>query len=450
MSYRLICLIIFLIIKRQILLRYLYTTLFYLLLPFIGLRLLWRSRRTPAYRHGWAERLGYCLYQFKQSIWIHAVSLGETIAAEPLIRELLKIYPTLPIVVTNTTPTGAARVQATFSNHTGRIYQVYLPYDLPSAVGRFLKKIQPKMAIILETELWPNLFAACEKKNIPIILANACLSTRSLKGYARFSTLTQQTLSAVTNLCAQTQQDADRFHALGISSEKIKITGSLKLDITLPEDLLLRAAQLRKKLGENRLIWIAASTHKGEEEIILQAHRLILKNHPSSLLILAPRHPERFDRLADNLIKEKWMIACHSKQESCDKKTAIYFNDTLGELLLMYAVSDVAFVGGSFVPIGGHNLVEPAILSKPIITGSHIANIHGLSELLLKNQSMLIVKNADELAMQISRLFADSVERKNRGEKAYKIVARNRGALQKTLGFIETTLKEAGVDACPT
>ncbi len=418
--------------------RHVYTFLFYLILPFIFLRLFWRSRRNPSYKQRWAERLGYCPFRLEKSIWVHAVSVGETIAALPLIKLLLLEFPELPLVVTNMTPTGAARVRDVFKD---RVRQVYIPYDIPSAVNRFLQRVNPQIAIVMETELWPNLFIECRKNALPIVVLNARLSNKSAFGYSRIANLTRDILYSIHTLAAQTPADAERFIQLGLSPEKITVTGNLKFDLELPADLLDKSAALQNSLGKDRLIWIAASTHQGEEEIVLASHRLILKKYPDALLILVPRHPDRFATVAGLANQQGFNVARRSSGDNCSPQTQIYLGDTMGELLLLYSVAQVAFVGGSFVQVGGHNMLEPAALHKPIISGPVLFNFVEISEMLVEAQGMVVVQNAQELADEVERLFTDKKYSDLMGEKAYQVVAANRGALQRQMALIEAVLR---------
>jgi 3-deoxy-D-manno-octulosonic-acid transferase len=408
-----------------------------MILPFLFLRLLWRSTRMPEYRQRWAERLGYCPYRCEQSIWVHAVSVGETLAAVPLIKALLQTFPPLPLVVTNMTPTGAARVRAALGSS---VKQVYIPYDVPSAVNRFLKRIRPQIAVIMETELWPNLFASCRGQGIPIVIANARLSDRSARGYAFIPKLTHGIFNAIYHVAAQASADAEHFIKLGMSREKVTVTGNLKFDLELPLDLSDKSDALRNHLGKDRLIWIAASTHPGEEEIILIAHRLILPKYPSALLILVPRHPDRFVAVAELIEQKAFKMVKRSSQGACLSDTQVYLGDTMGELLMMYAVAQVAFVAGSFAQVGGHNMLEPAVLQKPIITGPVLFNFMEISQLLLRANGMIIARDAEELAAQVVRFFADAHYRHSTGENAYQVVAANRGALQKQVALIKALL----------
>lgn len=413
--------------------RYFYTILFYLALPCFFLRLLWRSRHNAQYRQRWAERLGFCPYRLQNTIWVHAVSVGETLAAVPLIKALLARYPQYPLLVTTMTITGAARVHAALGE---QVKHAYIPYDTPGAVVRFLKRIQPSIAIIMETELWPNLFSACQQRGIPIILTNARLSPKSQAGYQRISTLTRQMLLAIRIIAAQSSADAQRFIELGMPKERIAVTGNIKFDMEIPADLLARADTLRVELGQDRLVWIAASTHEGEEAIILAAHKQIRQNFPHALLLLVPRHPERFDTVALLAQQQGYDIVRRSQATPCAMRTAVYIGDTMGELLLLYAASDVAFVGGSLIARGGHNLLEPAMLSKPVLSGPSLFNFSAISDMLAVTNALTKVHDAQTLADAVQGLFQDPALRQQQGTKAYAVVEANRGALAKQLACI--------------
>lgn len=422
--------------NRALFLQYLYSFCLYLLLPILFLRLLWRSCGTPEYRQNWAERLGFCP-PLERCIWVHAVSVGETIAAIPLIKALKARYPHIPLLVTNMTPTGAARVQAVFGKE---VFQAYIPYDFPDAVTRFLKRVNPQVAIIMETELWPNLFSACAKRDIPLIIANARLSEKSAKGYQLVGEFTKNMLAHVQCLASQGYADAERFAQLGLSKEKIHVTGNLKFDLDLPADLATKAHALKEQLGADRLMWVAASTHPTEEEIVLVAHKKILEKNPSALLILVPRHSNRFDSIAQLVEQHGLRLARRSLNETCIAETQVYLGDTMGELLTMYAVSDVAFVAGSFAQIGGHNMLEAAALSKPVVTGPHLHNFAEISQMMLVSNAMVTVQNGKELADVVSKLFADEMYRKSLGKNAFQVIEKNRGSLKKQIELIEKYL----------
>ena len=345
--------------------RYIYIVLSYLMMPFILLRLFWKSIKTPAYIKRFPERFGFFEKKMERCIWIHAVSVGETIAAAPLIKACLNLYPHLPIVLTSTTPTGYERAKAIFGK--SNIVFGYLPYDLPGSVQRFLNRINPCIAIFIETELWPNLLHACRKRNIPSFLANARLSERSAAAYQKLGSLTRQMFANLSHIAAQAQPDANRFIQLGASKNSVSVCGNLKFDVSIPENILEKGKQLRETLGENRLVWIAASTHQGEEELVLKAYAKLRHQLPKLLLILVPRHPERFRSVEALCKKFDFSVAARSRKEPILDTTQIYLGDTMGEMMMMYAASDFAFVGGSFVKVGGHKLLEPAAVGKAAI-----------------------------------------------------------------------------------
>ncbi|HLD16514.1 MAG TPA: lipid IV(A) 3-deoxy-D-manno-octulosonic acid transferase [Coxiellaceae bacterium] len=418
--------------------RLLYTIGFYCAIPFIFLRLYGRSLKNKGYGERIAERFGHFKPPLEKCLWIHAVSLGESIAATPLIKQLLAHYPNLPLVITTTTPTGSAHIQKQFEN---RVYHSYLPFDLPYFIRRFINKIHPQLMIIMETELWPNLLEELKKQHIPVLLANARLSERSCQGYSKVKPLMQSTLSAFTTVCAQSVLDGDRYIQLGLKPNQLMITGNVKFDMPLPEGIKEKAAALRKTWNsQNRLIWIAASTHEGEDEKILKAHHLVQTKFPNALLILVPRHPERFEAVADLCEKNGFSTAKRSRN-AVNEQTAILIGDTVGEMILFYAMSDVAFVAGSFKPIGGHNLLEPAALGLPVLTGPELHNFKHISELLFQSGGALLVENELELGHKVIELFQNPTERHTIGQKAYLVVQENRGALEKHLTQIQKILK---------
>lgn len=414
--------------------RLLYTGLLYLILPLALLRLYWRGRHDAGHRRRWRERLGFFPPLPSGCLWVHAVSLGETRAALPLIRALLERYPDQPLLVTTTTLTGSRQVREALGE---RVLHVYAPYDLPGAVRRFLRQTRPRLAVIMETELWPNLLRQCAVAGIPTMIANARLSERSARGYARIRRLTASMLRDVTLIAAQAEADADRFRALG--APRVEVTGNLKYDLSLPDDLPERGWQLRRELlGEERRVWIAASTHAGEDEQILAALVLLRPRWPELLLLLVPRHPERFDGVAALCRQQGCKLVRRSEQRACAPDTAVFLGDTMGELLLFYAAADLAFVGGSLVDTGGHNVLEPALLSLPVLFGPHMFNFTEASQRLLEAEAAWQVTNAAALATAVDRLLADPELRRTIGQRGRAVVERHRGALAALLRCIET------------
>ncbi|ETF10220.1 lipid IV(A) 3-deoxy-D-manno-octulosonic acid transferase [Pseudomonas sp. RG1] len=414
--------------------RTLYTALFYLGLPLVAIRLWLRARKAPAYAKRIGERftLGMPTLQ-PGGIWVHAVSVGESIAAAPMIRALLERYPALPITVTCMTPTGSERIQALFSNEP-RIQHCYLPYDLPCAAARFLDRVQPRLAVIMETELWPNHIHQCAKRGIPVALANGRLSQRSAKGYGRFSKLTAPMLAEMSLLAVQTEAEAQRFRDLGARSEAVDVTGSIKFDLTIDPQLLQRATELRSQWqAQDRPVWIAASTHEGEDEVVLDAHRRLLANHPDALLILVPRHPERFNSVFELCQREGFATVRRSTGANVDAQTRVLLGDTMGELLFLYALADSAFVGGSLVPNGGHNLLEPAALAKPVLSGPHLFNFLDIAAQLREAGALAEVDDAEGLAVEVQRLFELPRDAQRMAEAGLAVMRRNQGALQRLL-----------------
>lgn len=422
--------------------RTLYTALFYLGLPLVAIRLWLRARKAPAYARRIGERFSYGMPTLQPGgIWVHAVSVGESIAAAPMIRALLQRYPQLPITVTCMTPTGSERIQALFANEP-RIQHCYLPYDLPCAAARFLDRVQPKLAVIMETELWPNHIHQCAKRGIAVALANGRLSERSAKGYGRFGKLTAPMLAEMSLFAVQTEAEAQRFRDLGARPETVEVTGSIKFDLTIDPQLLQRAADLRGQWQAlERPVWIAASTHEGEDEVILDAHRRLLANHPDALLILVPRHPERFNSVFELCQREGFVTVRRSTGANVDAQTSVLLGDTMGELLFLYALADSAFVGGSLVANGGHNLLEPAALAKPVISGPHLFNFLDIAAQLREAGALAEVDDAEGLAVEVQRLFELPRDAQRMADAGLAVMRRNQGALQRLLDGLGRLIK---------
>ena len=419
--------------------RYLLVVLSYLLLPLMVIAMLWRGFKTRAYWKRLAERFG--LYKFpalKESIWIHAVSVGEVQAAVPLVKRLQHRYPNENIVVTTQTPTGSERVQKIFGES---VVHTYVPYDAPYIVRRFIKQMQPRLAIIMETEIWPILYAQCAKSSIPIIMASARISPRSINSYQRFKYLFEPTLNQVHLIAAQTSRDAERFLSLGAAAKRVRVIGNLKFDFMfVPSNLQERGQDYYQKYFTGRPVWIAASTHDSEENTVLEVHKKLLALFPNLVLILAPRHPERSSQVL-SLIMQKDLIVCRrSTSETPTEKTQVFLLDTLGELPMFYAASQVAFVGGSLVPIGGHNLLEPAALSIPILVGPHTFNAPEISEMLEEVGALEGVRTQGDFQTSITSLLKDPALAKSAGSAGREVVAENFGALDKLLAEIELIL----------
>lgn len=415
-------------------LRKLYTLLLYLLTPFVIARLAWRGIRAPDYWRRWPERFGSIEPALgERVIWIHAVSVGEVLATEPVVRALVEQYPEHSILLTTVTPTGSARVTALFGN---AVAHVYAPYDLPAAVSKFLDRVRPQLAIVMETELWPNLFHACQQRSVPLLLVNARLSEKSVAGYQRVRSLASQTLSAVTEIAAQSELDAGRFRSLGADERRIKVTGNMKFEQRIPPSLLERAEVLRRDWGVGRAVWVAGSTHEGEDEQLLDVFRQLRQQFMDCLLVLVPRHPERFETVTELCRHRGYNTVLRSEGVSCTPDTEVFIGDSMGELPLFYAASDVAFVGGSLVRHGGHNLLEPAALGVPVVTGPHVFNFVEICELLLQAGACEKVEDTAGLLRTVSLWLEDANERHRVGQRGRQVVEKNRGALQSVLAMI--------------
>jgi len=414
--------------------RTLYTLLFHLGLPLVAIRLWLRARKAPAYARRIGERFAINLPAMQPGgIWVHAVSVGESIAAAPMIRALLERYPQLPITVTCMTPTGSERIQALFAGEP-RIQHCYLPYDLPWAAARFLERVKPRLGVIMETELWPNHIHQCAKRGIPVALANARLSARSAKGYARFAGLPRPMLEEMSLIAVQTEAEAERFRLLGARPECVEVTGSIKFDLSIDPQLPIKARDLREQWQAlERPVWIAASTHEGEDEILLSAHRQLLASYPNGLLILVPRHPERFNSVFQLCQREGFATVRRSSGEPVVAQTQVLLGDTMGELLFLYALADIAFVGGSLVPNGGHNLLEPAALAKPVLSGPHLFNFLEIAAKLRDAAALEEVDDVQGLAVAVQRLFELPQDAQRMAQAGLTVMQLNQGALQRLL-----------------
>lgn len=428
----------------SVLLRLFYTLLLYVAAPFVLLRLLWKSRQLPEYRGRIGERFGFVPPAAADGIavWVHAVSVGEALAAQPLIEQLIARHGEGRVWVTSTTPTGSARVTAAFG---ARVRHSYAPYDLPDAVARFLDRVRPRQFVVMETELWPNLFRACRRRGVPLMIANARLSPRSFAGYARVRDFVAGTLADCTAIAAQSEDDAARFRALGAPAARVEMAGNLKFDLALPEARIAEGRALRAAFGRARPVWVAASTHADEEAAALAAHRAVLELWPDALLILVPRHPQRFDEVwrqveAAGLRGERRSrlaaleLAGHPQDLGA---VEVFLGDSMGEMFVYLAAADVAFVGGSLAPVGGHNILEPAALGLPVLFGPHMHNFVAARDLLLQHGAALEVADAPALAGEVGVLLGDAPRRAAMGAAAAAAVAGNRGTLERLLARLE-------------
>ncbi len=417
--------------------RILYNLLTYiLLLPYAGYWFV-RGLVNRSYWDKFSQRLGVGYPQLESCIWVHAVSVGEVVAAVPLIRALKSRYPDRPLLVTTVTPTGAARVTTTFGDE---VHHAYIPFEMPQAIDNFFSSVKPVLALVLETEIWPNLYRGCGVRDIPLVLVSARISPKSVQSYRRLLPLFRETLSHGIIIAAQTEADAERFLSLGAAPERTRITGNIKFDVEQPSDLAERARNVRAELFGERPVWIAASTHEGEEGTVLEAQQKLLERFPELLLVLVPRHPQRFAAVRDFIEKQGMSIVARTEGRPCEASTAVFLGDTMGELTLFYATSDVAFVGGSLLPIGGHNLLEPAALGLPLISGPHVFNAQEIADMFIETGACRVAADAEQMADAVEELLSDRDKARSRGELGRQILERNRGALQRLLAMIEALL----------
>lgn len=419
--------------------RTLYTLLLYLAVPVIAVRLWLRSRKAPAYAKRIAERFAINLPEFKQGgIWLHAVSVGESIAAAPVVKALQQLYPDLPITVTCMTPTGSERIQSLFGDS---VQHCYLPYDLPICSRRFFQRLKPRLAIVMETELWPNHINQCARLNIPVVLANGRLSARSARGYGRFPKLVAPMLKQISALAVQTHTEAQRFIDLGARPASVTVTGSIKYDLRVDAALPEQAQKLREQWqATQRPIWIAASTHEGEDALILAAHQQLLVQFTDALLILVPRHPERFESVHSLCVAQGIQVQRRSTQATVSAQHQVLLGDTMGELLFLYALADVALVAGSLIEHGGHNMLEPIALAKPTLTGPHYFNFLEIAEQLLEAGGLQQVADAQALAQAVAQLWTTPAQVQKMCAAAQQVLQRNQGALQRLLDSIQAQL----------
>tara|TARA_R110002110_G_scaffold205066_7_gene417129 strand:+ start:267344 stop:268621 length:1278 start_codon:yes stop_codon:yes gene_type:complete len=421
--------------------RYLYSALLYCLVPVLLLRLLWRSRLAPAYRRRIAERFGWFdapAATPEPTLWVHAVSVGETLAAAPLIESLLQRYPQHRMIITTTTPTGSDRVKALFGE---RVFHVYCPWDLPGAVQRFLRRTDPDLLLLMETELWPNLLHHCQARGCRVILANARLSRRSARGYARVGALTGAMLQQIDAVACQSAPDGRRFLALGLPAAALQLVGNIKFDLNLDQSLREQAAATGLRIGApERPVLVAASTHEGEDEVILNAFAELRPGCPDCLLLLVPRHPERFDKVAQLVQEAGWRMVRRSQDQWPTAEDDVLLGDTMGELLALLGCATIAVVGGSFVERGGHNVLEPAAWGVPVVTGPHVFNFAQVSALLENAGAMMRLPGAQSLGACLVELLQDASRRASMGAAGQRVVAENCGARDKLLALVQKQL----------
>jgi 3-deoxy-D-manno-octulosonic-acid transferase len=412
-----------------------YTLLLWLLLPYALLHLLWRARRQPEYLQYIDERFGrYNVRSDKPVVWLHTVSVGETRAAATLVRALRERHPQHQILLTHTTPTGRTASEQLYGDD---VLRVYLPYDYPFAVRRFLRHFRPQAGVLLETEIWFNLIRGCHDANVPLLLLNARLSERSARKYARFPQLTCDGLQALAHIAAQTEADAMRLKAL--SGTEVSVMGNLKFDIEAPVAMLELGAELRQRFGEGRRIFLAASTRDGEETLLLDAlqHAAI----PGLLTIIVPRHPQRFDEVARLIEQRGLRMQRRSNDETITADTQIVLGDSMGEMFAYYAASDVAFIGGSLLPLGGQNLIEASAVGTPVLIGPHTFNFSDATAQAIECGAALRVQNAKALLEELMLLFQDEGRQRGMRDNSLRFVQQNRGATERAVALIDSLLK---------
>ena len=420
--------------------RFAYVLLSYLLSPLYAMYWIFRGLVNQAYWDRLGQRLGFGYPLLSDGcIWIHAVSVGEVQATVPLVRVLQERFPNRQLLITTVTPTGAARVSSLYGDG---VTHSYIPFEIPIAVRSFFNSTKPDLALIMETEIWPNLYDTCGSREIPLILVSARISPQSVSRYRRFLPLFRETLSHGIVIAAQSESDAERFRSLGAAPERTWVTGNIKFDFETPADLESRGVALREKYFAGRPVWVAASTHDKEEEEVLSAHQQLLEEMPEALLILVPRHPERFPSVKSLLKKKQIEFISRTDKTPCPMDTSVFLGDTMGELPLFYAASDIAFVGGTLVPIGGHNLLEPASLGLPIVTGPYLFNTQDIANMFSELGAFVEVQNAAELAAALGSLFRDEDEAEKMAGKGRQILAENRGALQRLLNLMEPLISK--------
>jgi len=419
-------------------LRLIYTVLFFILLPGVLFRLYWRGLKIPEYKMRWRERLG--VYEsskrVENTVWVHAVSVGEAEAAFPLIKQIQNEFPKQNILVTTTTPTGSKRVSDVLG---GSVEHVYLPYDVPFIVERFLSQFSPKLALIMEKEMWPNIFTACGNRNIPLFIINARLSVRSAASYKKIPSLVSNALTPVSHILTQTPEDAINFIDIGANKEKLTVSGNLKFDTSIPFSVIEEGISLKNEIFPQRFVWIAASTHKGEDELLIATYKELKKTIPNLLLLLVPRHPER-SLSVKRMIENDSNISVLMRSETtkaCEPEVDVYIADTIGELKMLYAAADISFMGGTLVPVGGHNILEPLAIGIPVIFGPYMENFKEIAEKVIQEQAAIQISSLDELSEKLNFLYTDKEYRELLIKKGRVFLDKNKGAQDITFNKIK-------------
>lgn len=416
-----------------------YIGLIYLLLPFLVVFRYARGIKDKQYHARWKEYFGfYSTAPTQQVIWLHAVSAGEVEAANVLINYFKEHY-TYKILITTGTESGYQRVH---SLQGKAVEHVYFPWDTPDAIRRFFKHFQPKIAVIMEMEIWPVLFAQCAKRSIPLYIVNARLSAKSTKKYLKFRFFLQQVFAAVSGVIVQTEADARRYQRIGVQAAKISVSGNIKLDMVIPNAIKSKAMQIKRDLFAKRLIFVVGSTHQGEEELFIKAYLRLKKHFPLLLLILVPRHPKRAKDIIQLCQAEKLKIVARTENKPCTLSTDVYLVDTMGELKLMYGVADCSFVAGSMVPIGGHNIFEPILLDVPVLFGPYMKNSELLSQQLLDAKGALQCFDETDIVNNVSLILSQSRAKYLLVSAGRAFIEQNKGAVKRTVAMIDQVMLE--------
>jgi len=422
---------------------YFYIALFYLLLPFLIIFQYVRGVNNKEYHARWKEYFGFfSTQQAQQVIWLHAASVGEVEAANVLIKYFLDNYSDKVLITTATEP-GYQRVRALLGN---KVEHAYLPLDTPDAMARFFRHYQPRIAVIMEMEIWPVLFIQCAEKSIPLFIVNARLSEKSAKTYLKLKFFLQKVFSGVSGVVVQTEDDARHYQEIGVAADKIVISGNIKLDMTISESIKVQATQIKRDLFSERLVFVVGSTHRGEEELFLNAYRRLKQQFPTLLLILVPRQPRRADEITKLCLADKLNVVKRTENQPCFDSTDVFLVDTIGELKQMYALADCSFVAGSMVPIGGHNIFEPVLLDVPVLFGPYMKNSELLAQQLLDAQGAIQCFDVDDIVNNVSLILSQTSERQRLVSAGRAFVEKNRGALQKTVSFINRLSPGANPD----
>lgn len=418
--------------------RFLYSAIFYSIIPFVLFRLYWRGRKTPEHRRRWNERFAFYRQSYPQNvIWFHAVSVGEVEALFPLVKAIQNQHPDSPILITTMTPTGSARVKAVLGDS---VSHVYVPYDLPDAVHRFMQCFKPKLAVMIETEIWPNLFVYCGKHDIPLYIVNARIAARSVANYQKLSAFIHPALAQVSLIATQTEQDTEHFIAIGASKDSVKNLGNIKFDVEISETTIAQGLQLKADLFSNRFVWLVASTHKDEEAIFLELYRILKAQIPELLLVLVPRHQQRFAEVI-KLCEAQLNTVVRTANDRVNTQTDVYLVDTIGELKMFYATADIAFVAGSMVSAGGHNILEAAAVGVPVLFGPYMTNFKEIADGVLKQQAAIQCQTKEDVVQAVLNLYQQPDVRAELIAKGKTFIRDNQGTVVRICQLLESALK---------